>query len=103
MSSLRLHSAITLILVLSAGIFAQTASTLPPKSYEVVHGWPVLPENDMLDEVSAIAVDSKGNILILTRGGRKWPDNDILDTSPIAKETIFVIDSSTGKFHNAAV
>src|ERR1700752_2539427 len=64
--------------------------------YQVVHGWPVLPENSILDEVSAVAVDSQSNIFVLQRGGRKWPDNDILDKSPIEVPTIFVFDGRTG-------
>jgi hypothetical protein len=26
--------------------------------YHVVHGWPIVPDNELLDEVSAVAVDS---------------------------------------------
>ena len=66
-------------------------------NYHVVHGWPVLPDGSLLDEVSAVAVDSSGNVLVLQRGGRKWPDSDILDQTPIAKPTIFVFDGSTGR------
>ena len=47
----------------------------PPPHYHVVHGWPVLPENTILDEVSAVAVDSHDDVLVLQRGGRKWPDS----------------------------
>ncbi len=64
--------------------------------YQVVHGWPVLPENSILDEVSAVAVDSESNIFVLQRGGRKWPDNDILDKTVIEVPTIFVFDGRTG-------
>jgi len=87
-------------LLTAAPVFTQNTSRSQPGIYEVVHGWPVLPDNDMLDEVSAVAVDSHGNVLILTRGSRKWPDNDILDTAPIEKNTIFLIDGKTGKFLN---
>ena len=62
--------------------------------YQVIHEWPQLPENSILDEVSAVAVDSESNIFVLQRGGRKWPDNDILDKSPIEVPTIFVFDGS---------
>ena len=30
-----------------------------------VHGWPVLPENSVLDAVSAVDVDTRGNVLVL--------------------------------------
>ena len=68
--------------------------------YNIVHEWPVLPENKILDKVSAVAVDSKGNVFILTRGGREWPDSNILDTTPIATPTIFVFDGKTGELLN---
>src|SRR5689334_22783281 len=65
--------------------------------YSVVHGWPELPENTMLDEVSGVAVNSEGNVFVLTRGGRKWPDTDILDQTPIQSPTVFVFDGRSGR------
>ena len=64
--------------------------------YRVVHGWPVLPETAIFEEVSAVAVDSRGNVLVLQRGGRKWPDSDVLDQTLIAFPTVFVFDGRTG-------
>jgi len=64
--------------------------------YHVVHGWPVVPENELLDEVSAVAVDSHDDVFVLTRAGRKWPDSDILDESLIPAPTIFLFDGRTG-------
>jgi hypothetical protein len=63
---------------------AQPVSTapLPGARYHVVHGWPVLPENEILDEVSSVGVDSRGDVFVLQRGGRKWPDSDVLDQTP---------------------
>jgi peptidylamidoglycolate lyase len=65
--------------------------------YHVVHGWPQLPGDEMLDEVSAVAVDGHDDVLVLTRAGRQWPDKGELDTSPIAKPTIFRFDGRTGR------
>ena len=65
--------------------------------YQVVHGWPVLPDNNILDEVSAVAVDSLENVFVLQRGGRKWPDSEVLDETPIPVPTIFVFDGRTGR------
>jgi peptidylamidoglycolate lyase len=65
--------------------------------YHVVHGWPVLPENEILDEVSAVAVDSHDNVFVLQRGGRKWPDSGPLDTSPIPVPTVFLFEGRTGR------
>jgi hypothetical protein len=64
--------------------------------YQVVHGWPQLPENSILDEVSAVAVDSESNIYVLQRGGRKWPDNGILDKTLIKVPTIYIFDGRSG-------
>ncbi|HSS21643.1 MAG TPA: peptidyl-alpha-hydroxyglycine alpha-amidating lyase family protein [Pyrinomonadaceae bacterium] len=74
-----------------------TATKLQAAHYHVVHGWPVLPENNILDEVSAVAVDSFENVFVLQRGGRKWPDSDVLDKTPIRVPTIFVFDGRTGR------
>jgi len=66
-------------------------------NYHVVHGWPVLPENSVLNEVSAVAVESHGNVLVLQRGGRQWPDSDVLDQTPILVPTVFVFDGRNGR------
>jgi peptidylamidoglycolate lyase len=75
----------------------QAAVAIIPKAlYHVVHGWPVLPDNSIFEEVSSVAVDSRGNVLALQRGGRKWPDSDVLDQTPIVFPTVFVFDGRTG-------
>ena len=66
----------------------------PSPHYHVVHGWPV---HTILDEVSAVAVDSHDEVLVLQRGGRKWPDSGPFDTSPIPVPTLFVFDGRTGR------
>ena len=68
-----------------------------PTHYKVVHGWPVLPENTILDEASAVGIDSHDNVYILQRGGRKWPDSDVLDQQPITVPTVFLFDGQTGR------
>jgi peptidylamidoglycolate lyase len=72
-------------------------ATSPP--YQVVHGWPVLPDNGMLEECSAVAVDSHDHVFVLTRGGRKWPDTDVLDTTAIPAPTVLVLDGPSGRPH----
>ena len=85
-----------LTIVLAFAISVVTLGGHRATRYHVVHDWPVLPDGSLLDEVSAVAVDSSGNVLVLQRGGRKWPDSDILDQRPIEKPTVFVFDGSTG-------
>ncbi|HYJ92228.1 MAG TPA: peptidyl-alpha-hydroxyglycine alpha-amidating lyase family protein [Pyrinomonadaceae bacterium] len=65
--------------------------------YQVVHGWPIVPDNTLLDEVSAVGVDSHGNVFVLMRGGRKWPDTGELDKSRIPVSTVYLFDGTTGK------
>lgn len=74
----------------------QPAAVIPTADYRVVHGWPVLPDHTIFDEVSAVGVDSQGNVLVLQRGGRQWPDSDVLDKTPIAMPTVFTFDGRTG-------
>ena len=88
-------------------LFGATALVIAPNmgygasdsdgGYKVVHGWPVLPEGKVLDEVSAVGVDKKGNVFVLQRGGRTWPDTGELDQSPIPLPTVMVFDGNTGK------
>lgn len=77
--------------------FASSVATPSVRGqFRVIHGWPVLPDNTILDEVSAVAVDSSENVFVLQRGGRKWPDNDKFDTTPIVVPTVFVFNGRTG-------
>ena len=99
----RLACVISLVVVAAFGIAMRASrpaaagdAIIPNATYHVVHGWPVLPENSLLDEVSAVAVDSHGNVLVLQRGGRQWPDSDVLDKTPIVVPTVFVFDGRTG-------
>src|SRR5262245_65159667 len=42
-------------------------------AYQVVHDWPVLPEGWSLDIVAGVGVDSRGDVIVFHRAGRKWP------------------------------
>ncbi|HEV8195534.1 MAG TPA: peptidyl-alpha-hydroxyglycine alpha-amidating lyase family protein [Gemmatimonadales bacterium] len=64
--------------------------------YRVVHGWPVLPESEMLGITSAVAVDSHNHVFVLDRRERVWPNSDTLDTAPIDSATVRVFDGPTG-------
>ena len=44
-----------------------------------------------------MGVDSHDNVFVLQRGGRKWPDSDLLDQKPIPLPTVFVLDGRTGR------
>ena len=88
--------------LLSLALFGVASSSAAQRSgntspYHVVHEWPQLPVNAMLNEVSAVAVDSHEHVFVLTRGGRKWPDKDALDTTAINDATVLVFDGKTGR------
>ena len=40
-------------------------------NYQVVHGWPQLPENDSLGQVTGVSVDSRNRVFISHRGANK--------------------------------
>src|SRR6476659_4500620 len=87
------------LVVIGLNLFATLASTAFAQSrYHVVHGWPVIPDNTMLDEVSAVAVDLHDNIFVLTRAGRKWPESGELDQTPIPAATVLVFEGPSGRF-----
>lgn len=64
--------------------------------YQVVHGWPVLPEGEVLGSVAGVGVDSHGDVFVFHRAGRTWPDSDVLDLSPISQPTVDVFEGHTG-------
>jgi len=89
----------TVVLAIVLNLLATLVPTAFAQShYHVVHGWPVIPDNTMLDEVSAVAVDSHDSIFVLTRAGRKWPESGEFDQTPISAATVFVFDCRLGRF-----
>ena len=70
--------------------------TPSPSDYRVVHGWPVLPEGEVLGSVAGVAVDSHGDVFVFHRADRRWPASNQLDLTPIARPTIDVFDARTG-------
>jgi peptidylamidoglycolate lyase len=79
------------------GVLVWLIGVQPSPRYHVVHGWPLLPEGRSLDIVAGVGVDSRGDVFVFHRGGRKWPESDTLDTAPIAEPTVVVLDGRTGR------
>jgi peptidylamidoglycolate lyase len=79
-------------------VFPQDLPAQRPQvsGYQVVHGWPVLPESEMLGIASAVAVDSHNHVFVFDRRDRAWPNSDTLDTKPIEGATVRVFDGRTG-------
>jgi len=66
------------------------------RAYHVVHGWPVLPEGEVLGSVAGVGVDSRGSVFVSHRAGRTWPNSDVLELTPIPRPTIDVFDGHSG-------
>lgn len=66
------------------------------QEYRVVHGWPALPEGEVLGSVAGIGVDSRGEVFVFHRAGRTWPKSDVLDLSPIPRPTVDIFDGHSG-------
>ena len=82
-------------LFLAAGFMLAACDELaPPLPPEVVpmatidKGWPVIPDDAVFGEVSAVDVDAAGNIWVLHRAGRAWAEP--FPKEPIAAPTVFV-------------
>ena len=99
-ASRAMNTALVCTLFAATGALAvtQPATHVAQAGYRVVHGWPVLPEGQMLGwVVSGVGVDSRGNVLVLHRADREWPQSDELDTRPIPVDTVVHFDGRTGR------
>jgi len=63
----------------------------PEASYEVVEGWPALPDDFVFGEAAGVGVDSHGHVFVFHRA-----DRDFGNTEIIPSPTIAMIDGSTG-------
>ncbi len=62
----------------------------------VVHGWPKLPEGEVLGQVAGIGCDSRGAVFVFHRGNRPWLE-DPAKAGPIAEAAVWVFDARTGR------
>jgi peptidylamidoglycolate lyase len=85
------------ILLTSTGALAQRPQSPKNGHYQVVHGWPAMPEGRDLGAVAGIGVDSQDNIFVFHRNDRTWPDSDELLTTPIALPAVTLFDGRTGQ------
>jgi peptidylamidoglycolate lyase len=66
-----------------------------PDSYQVVHGWPALPDGFVLGQVSGVAVDSHNHVFVFHRGSHPWTDSP--DSKPIAQPVVLCFEGGSGK------
>lgn len=76
--------------------FLTATAAVPARHYQVVHGWPTLPEGRVLGSAAGVAVNGQGEVIVFHRAGRIWQDPLPLD--PIASPTLSVFDARSGKF-----
>src|SRR5438128_510694 len=65
-------------------------------SYHVVHGWPKLPEGEILGAVAGVGVNSQGHVFVFHRSNRPWPSSGKLDLGTIDRPTVTIFDSHNG-------
>lgn len=77
-------------------LLAATGISVPlmGQTYEVVHGWPVMPEGYVLGQVSGVAVDSHNHVFVFHRAEGSWATDK---TKPIASATILCFEGGSGK------
>lgn len=63
--------------------------------YEVVHGWPQMPEGRILGQATGVDVDSRGQVYVFHRSGRPWSDEPALPF--ISGPTIEVFEAASGR------
>jgi len=64
-------------------------------SCRVVHGWPVLPDGQILGQATGVGVDSRGAVLVFHRAGRTW--STPFPAEPIKAPTVWVFDGTSGR------
>lgn len=67
----------------------------PAQGFQVVHGWPQLPEGRILGQATGVDLDSHGNVFVFHRAGREWLEEPPAET--ISEPTIEVFDGLTGR------
>lgn len=64
-------------------------------SYDVVHGWPSLPDGRILGQATGVGVDSHNHVFVFHRAGREWTET--FPEEPIKAPTVIVFDGATGE------
>ncbi|WP_437579954.1 hypothetical protein [Sorangium sp. So ce887] len=90
-------------LALAVGALSGACTSRPPVAddapagpYEVVDGWPRVPEGMVFGPALDVAVDARGRVLVSHAAGRT-SGND----APISEATILVFDAGTGELLDA--
>ena len=87
-------AAMALALTSAASAAGVAASPATDEPYHVVHGWPQLPPDFALGQVSGVAVDSHNHVFVFHRAENSWATDK---TKVIPSATVMCFDGSTGK------
>ncbi len=71
-----------------------SSPSAPGEPYQVVHGWPELPPDFVMGQVSGVAVDSHNHVFAFHRAENSWAADK---THPIASATVLCFDGASGK------
>jgi len=82
------------LIVILFCVAATAQQNLPAEPYVVVHGWPMLPDNFVLGQISGVAVDSHNHVFVFNRAENSWAADK---SHPIPSPTILCFDGATGK------
>ena len=86
-----IHRAVTGVICVMLATSASSGQQREPREYyEVVHGWPQMPEGRILGQATGVDVDSTGQVYVFHRAGRGWSEDPALPL--ISKPTVEVFD-----------
>lgn len=68
---------------------------VPAPELEVVHGWPVVADGELLGQVSGVGVEADGSVLVFRRGPKDWNGGPI-PADVIEEATVLRFDAESG-------
>ena len=88
-------AAMSILFLLLAGCAGSVSQHDLPRPYQVVHGWPQLPEGRILGQATGVDLDPRGNVFVFHRAGRMWSEDPALPL--ISEPTIEVFEGASGR------
>ena len=76
---------------------AGTPGTLESATWDLVPDWPRIPPELVLVDVSDVALDSRGHVLLLHRAGRVFNNEGLADTTTLKEPVIVELDAASGR------
>jgi peptidylamidoglycolate lyase len=89
------RATITILCSLVAGCVGSASKLDLFGPYQVVHGWPQLPEGRILGQATGVDIDPRGNVFVFHRAGRMWSEDQALPL--ISEPTIEVFEGASGR------